>query len=159
MIDSGKFVAPNLALLLDKSADDLRGHASRQLAVFTALEENGHHDFRVAARRDTDEPAIIFVFVSLSLSLSEFVTHDLGASGFSGKINSLQVRAAGGSNWVHHFGHCVRNRLPTLGIDGNVSDLLIAKRDFFILRRKIIRKRNMRTNQLAVAGDCTDRAR
>src|SRR5205814_5925404 len=109
-------------------------HAGCQLAVLTTLKKDRHDNLRITSRRHTDEPAVIFVLVAFSLSLSEFVTHDLGAARFSGKINPLQVRAAGGPNWIHHLGHCVSNRFPAFGVDRDVSDLLIATPNFFVLR-------------------------
>ena len=68
--------------------------------MLTTLKKDRHDNLRITSRRHTDEPAVIFVLVAFSLSLSEFVTHDLGAARFSGKINPLQVRAAGGPNYA-----------------------------------------------------------
>src|SRR5579859_7934837 len=74
---------------LDDVARDRSGGFSSVLAAF--LDENRDDDFRIAARRITDKPRIVFKFFLFANAIACPVADDLGGPGFSTELNPSEL--------------------------------------------------------------------
>src|SRR5580693_1810568 len=58
------------------------------------LHNRGNHDFRIAARRETDKPAVHFLGAD---AIGGVVAHELSGAGFAAKVDVLQTEVIGGA--------------------------------------------------------------
>src|SRR5208282_26850 len=106
------------ALLLDEGLDHLSRYAGGKLAVFSAFEQYGDHDFRISSRSYSHEPGVVLVFgLAVSGLGLERIAHGLRAPSLSGKIDSLQMRAARRTQGCGHIRHGIGDDLPVCGIN------------------------------------------
>src|SRR5438067_3793013 len=68
----------------------------------SVLGKSSHYDFGIAIRRETDKPGIILVFFAFKISL---LARDLSGAGFSGDIETLDLRIDTGSTLVDNAPH------------------------------------------------------
>src|SRR5690242_12651471 len=94
LVDGCEAIAPNLALLLDESADHLRNHAGRQSSVLAAFEEASDDDLRISMGRHAYEPAILLVFFCVLFRM--FNGDHLRRAGFTSEVDAGEMCARGG---------------------------------------------------------------
>src|SRR4051794_35911802 len=106
--------------LLDVCLDHLSGEARSELTVLSTFEEHRDNNFRIAARRESYEPCVVFVF-STSQGFARLVAHGLRAAGFAGELNALEMGAGCSSEGTGNIGHGAGDHVEILGIDLKVT--------------------------------------
>src|SRR5579863_4286551 len=152
--------AGRASLLLAVGLDYLRGGAGGEVSVFAFFEQCADYDFRTAPGLDTDEPAVVFeVGFAHGAELGfECVADSLGAAGFAGEIDTLEMRAGSGTAGIDHVGHGIGDDLPIFRIERDL-DLIRTVGGGNDSGRQVLGIRNVRADQQAATGDGGNGAR
>ena len=128
--------------------------------MFPGLHERADYDVRVPARRNPHKPGIVFDLVGLASARQKLVARSLGASGFAGKIDPLEMSAGISPTRIEHFDHGICNGLPILGIDRkrlvSASRIRIEHR-LLVIGWDLIGKDHMWPHERTARGNAGDR--